>query len=126
MKQQSSRRRSRNNRRGGANRNQAFDSNGPDVRIRGTASQVYEKYCALAQDALSSGDKIVAENYFQHAEHYLRVVNEQNAAYEEYRSNRDSNAGRNRMKENFDDITETDVQVPVSDSTASEGQSASA
>jgi len=52
-----------------------FDSNGPDVRIRGTAHQVCEKYLTLARDAASAGDRIVAENYLQHAEHYQRIIN---------------------------------------------------
>ena len=56
------------------NRNQTFDSNGPDVRIRGTAFQVNEKYQALARDASASGDRIMAENYLQHAEHYYRII----------------------------------------------------
>lgn len=56
-------------------RMQVFDSNGPDVRIRGTAWQVHEKYLALAKDASSSGDTIMAENYLQHAEHYQRIIN---------------------------------------------------
>lgn len=56
-------------------RMQTFDSNGPDVRIRGTAWQVHEKYLALAKDAASSGDSIMAENYLQHAEHYQRIIN---------------------------------------------------
>jgi len=51
-----------------------FESNGPDVKIRGTASHVAEKYSSLARDALSSGDNVMAENYFQHAEHYYRIV----------------------------------------------------
>lgn len=55
-------------------RSQSFDSNGPDVRVRGNAWQVYEKYQALARDATSSGDRIAAENYQQHAEHYYRVI----------------------------------------------------
>lgn len=55
-------------------RHQTFDSNGPDVRIRGNAWQVYEKYQALARDAASSGDRIQAENYLQHAEHYFRII----------------------------------------------------
>ena len=55
-------------------RGSTFESNGPEGKIRGTAFQVIEKYQALAQDALSSGDRIGAENYFQHAEHYYRVV----------------------------------------------------
>lgn len=54
--------------------NRSYDSNGPDVRVRGTASQVFEKYQALARDAMSSGDRVMAENYQQHAEHYFRIV----------------------------------------------------
>jgi len=53
---------------------QTFDSNGPDVRIRGSAFQVHEKYLQLARDAASSGDRIMAENYLQHAEHYYRII----------------------------------------------------
>ncbi|MDF1792438.1 MAG: DUF4167 domain-containing protein, partial [Thalassobaculaceae bacterium] len=56
------------------NRNQTFDSNGPDVRIRGNATQVYEKYLNLARDASASGDRVLAESYFQHADHYYRIV----------------------------------------------------
>lgn len=56
-------------------RMQVFDSNGPDVRIRGTAWQVHEKYLALAKDAASSGDTSLTENYLQHAEHYQRIIN---------------------------------------------------
>lgn len=68
--------RGRNQRRrqGGSNPNRALDSNGPDVRIRGTANQIYDKYTALARDASSAGDRIKAENYLQHAEHYFRVI----------------------------------------------------
>ena len=61
-------------RRQGMNVNRALDSNGPDVRIRGTANQIYDKYLALARDANSSGDRVKAENYLQHAEHYFRVI----------------------------------------------------
>ncbi len=86
MKHGSSNRRQRNRggqggqgghtRRGGGNqRTQIFDSNGPDVRIRGTAHQVSEKYKALAKDAASAGDRSLEENYLQHAEHYQRVIN---------------------------------------------------
>ena len=64
-----------NNRRSGTpNRNQAFDSNGPDVRIRGNANQVNEKYLNLARDAAATGDRVLAESYFQHAEHYFRIL----------------------------------------------------
>ncbi len=59
-------------------RNQTYDSNGPDIRVRGNAHQVLEKYLALARDASSQGDRIAAENYYQHAEHYFRMINSQN------------------------------------------------
>lgn len=59
---------------GGSSKNQTFDSSGPDVKVRGSASQVLEKYLALARDATSAGDRIAAENYFQHAEHYYRIL----------------------------------------------------
>lgn len=60
---------------GNQHRMQVFDSNGPDVRIRGTAHQVFEKYQALSKDAASAGDRILAESYSQHAEHYQRIIN---------------------------------------------------
>jgi hypothetical protein len=56
------------------NHNRAFDSTGPDVKIRGTAAHVYEKYLQLARDAGSAGDRVTAENYLQHAEHYYRIL----------------------------------------------------
>ena len=55
------------------NANRSYDSNGPDVKVRGTASQVCDKYLALAREASTSGDRVKAEGYFQHAEHYLRL-----------------------------------------------------
>jgi hypothetical protein len=51
-----------------------YESNGPDVKIRGTAAHIAEKYTSLARDALASGDMISAESYFQHAEHYNRII----------------------------------------------------
>ena len=57
------------------NRNHVFDSSGPDLRIRGTAQQLFEKYLQLGRDATSSGDRVMAESYFQHAEHYFRILN---------------------------------------------------
>jgi hypothetical protein len=59
---------------GGFNPNRTYDSSGPEVKIRGSASHVYEKYLQLARDANSSGDRIMAENYLQHAEHYYRIM----------------------------------------------------
>src|SRR6185503_6011313 len=51
-----------------------YESNGPDVKIRGTAAYIAEKYMSLARDALASGDMVAAESYFQHAEHYNRII----------------------------------------------------
>jgi hypothetical protein len=55
--------------------NQTFDSNGPSVKIRGNAYQIFERYLALAREATASGDRIAAENFYQHAEHYFRTNN---------------------------------------------------
>jgi Domain of unknown function (DUF4167) len=59
-----------------------YESNGPDVKVRGTAQHIAEKYMQLGRDASATGDHIAAENYFQHAEHYLRLIA---AAQEQYR-----------------------------------------
>jgi hypothetical protein len=52
----------------------SYESNGPDVKIRGTAQHIADKYAQLARDALAAGDPVAAENYFQHGEHYFRIV----------------------------------------------------
>ena len=69
-------RRPQNNHGGGQhhNPNRTFDSNGPEIKIRGSASHVYEKYLQLARDANAQGDRVAAENYLQHAEHYYRIL----------------------------------------------------
>jgi len=82
-------------------RNHVFDSNGPDGRIRGNAHQVLEKYLALARDASSQGDRVAAENYYQHAEHYFRLINTQN-----------QNNGRPRQA----------LPTPAEDQTGEEGE----
>jgi len=71
-----------NNRRNHNPLTRVYESNGPDVKIRGTANHVAEKYLQLARDAQSSGDPIAAENYLQHAEHYFRLIA---AAQEQFR-----------------------------------------
>lgn len=63
-----------NNRRGPNPLQRSYESNGPDVKIRGNAMQVAEKYQTLARDAQVAGDRILAENYLQHAEHYSRII----------------------------------------------------
>ena len=76
MQKGSNSRRSRGRGNGGKRpqKNHNFDSSGPEGRVRGNAQQVYEKYVGLARDAQLAGDRIATENYFQHAEHYLRVL----------------------------------------------------
>ena len=81
------RQRGRNRGGGGGNKpqqqnaNRAFDSNGPEgVKVRGAAQGVFEKYQQLARDASSAGDRVLAENYLQHAEHYFRILNAMNQA----------------------------------------------
>ena len=59
---------------GGNQSGRVYESNGPDVKVRGTAQTVADKYLQLARDAHSAGDTVMAEGYFQHAEHYLRIV----------------------------------------------------
>lgn len=73
-----------NNRRSQNPMTRVFESNGPDIKIRGTASHVAEKYVQLARDARTSGDPVAAENYYQHAEHYFRLIA---AAQEQFRQN---------------------------------------
>jgi hypothetical protein len=65
------------------NRNHVFDSNGPDMRLRGTAQQLFEKYLQLGRDATGSGDRVMAESYFQHAEHYFRILNAMSQAQQQ-------------------------------------------
>jgi Domain of unknown function (DUF4167) len=82
---QNKRMRGRNNHRKSHNpMARVFESNGPDVKIRGNPSHIAEKYIQLARDAQASGDPIAAENYYQHAEHYFRVIA---AAQEQFRQN---------------------------------------
>jgi len=94
------------NRRGGQNpMTRVFESNGPDIKIRGTASHVAEKYVQLARDARSSGDPVAAENYYQHAEHYFRLIA---AAQEQFRQNQPQPRTENEMPpEDGDDESES-------------------
>jgi len=62
------------NRKGPNPLTRSYESNGPDVKVRGTATHIAEKYMQLARDAQSSGDRVQAESYLQHAEHYYRIV----------------------------------------------------
>ena len=125
--QQNRRGRGRNNNRK-AHHNpltRSYESNGPDVKIRGTPSHIAEKYMSLARDAQSSGDPVLAENYLQHAEHYNRIImtfREQNVQLSGEAMN---GAGRHRDSgdgEDFsdDDMDEVDNFVPYSRSQESQ------
>jgi hypothetical protein len=75
MKRQRGRNRKPNNNANNANPNRSWDSQGPEnIKVRGNAQTVYERYQQLARDASSAGDRVLAENYMQHAEHYFRVL----------------------------------------------------
>lgn len=77
-----------------------FESNGPDVKVRGNAAHVAEKYLQLARDAQSSGDSVMAENYLQHAEHYFRIVA---AAQPQHGMQRSDQFSQGSDGEDFDD-----------------------
>lgn len=75
--QKSNRSRGRGNRKGGGggnNLNRVYDSAGPEGKVRGTPQQIIDKYLTLARDAQTSGDRVAAENFLQHAEHYQRIL----------------------------------------------------
>src|SRR5438477_6937456 len=101
-----------NNRRNQNPLTRVYESNGPDVKIRGTANHVAEKYLQLARDAQSSGDPVSAENYFQHAEHYFRLIAAANEQFRQQNPNfqpRPESGGGNdqqfqpRNDDNFED-----------------------
>ena len=103
--QQNRRGRGRNNNNNGNNNQnrkgqnpltRSFESTGPDVKLRGTPAHIAEKYIALARDAQSSGDPVLAENYLQHAEHYNRIIAAAQAMFQErfQRDDRADNADR--------------------------------
>ncbi len=77
-----------------------YESNGPEVKIKGSAAHIAEKYLTLARDALSAGSTVTAENYFQHAEHYLRIIQAAQAKQEEQQvsTQHSSKAPRNNSR----------------------------
>jgi hypothetical protein len=77
-----------------------FESTGPDVKVRGNAQHVYEKYLQLARDANSSGDRVMAESYLQHAEHYYRIIAAAQASMTQQQ--RDQHAATTRTNGNGD------------------------
>jgi len=82
-----------NNRRGPNPLTRSYESNGPDVKIRGNAHHIAEKYLQLARDAHTGGDPVAAENYLQHAEHYFRLIAAAQAAQAHAQSGRPPGEG---------------------------------
>jgi Domain of unknown function (DUF4167) len=80
-------------------RSQTFDSNGPGLKIRGNAYQVFERYVALAREAASAGDRIAAENLYQHAEHYFRVMNANGEGPQHFRPSTPADTGEGEQPE---------------------------
>ena len=109
---------------GQINRNTTIDSNGPEVRLRGNAQQLHEKYIALANDASAAGERIQAEAYFQFADHYFRVNSAIVAAAEERRDRHQENNTRSQSgDQSTEQATEQDAK-PVEDAAdASENSS---
>ena len=109
--QQNRRMRGRNNNNQNQNRKgpnpltRSYESNGPDVKIRGSAQQIAEKYMQLARDAQSSGDRVMAENYLQHAEHYNRIIAAAQAQMPQQQFSRD-------MRDDQDDDEDQDNPAP--------------
>lgn len=89
-----------------------YESNGPDVKVRGTAHHVAEKYVTLARDAQSSGDYVAAEAYLQHAEHYFRIIA---AAQEAQIAQRQAQIGGRPEADSRDDDDEDDDMSPLDD-----------
>ena len=92
----------------------SFESNGPDVKIRGTPAHIAEKYISLARDAQSSGDPVLAENYLQHAEHYSRIImayrEQMHQSGEGYNGNGQQRLrGPNEVSEGGDDFAEDEA-----------------
>jgi len=88
-----------NNRRGPNPLTRSYESNGPDVKIRGNAHHVAEKYLQLARDAHTGGDPVAAENYLQHAEHYFRILSAAQLQQQQYQ-NPNQNQGQQNYQQN--------------------------
>jgi hypothetical protein len=87
------------NRRGQNPLTRVYESNGPEIKIRGTANHIAEKYLQLARDAQGSGDPVAAENYYQHAEHYFRIIA---AAQEQFRQNQPQQQQQQQPQQRMD------------------------
>ncbi|HEV7437461.1 MAG TPA: DUF4167 domain-containing protein [Pseudorhizobium sp.] len=110
------------NRKGGNPLTRTYDSSGPDVKIRGTAQHIAEKYSTLARDAQSSGDRVIAENYLQHAEHYYRIIAAAQAQMQERFQRDERNEDRDNQDVDENDATDLDDDAGEHQQTARETQ----
>jgi hypothetical protein len=110
--QQNRRNRGRGRSRAGNPLTKTYESNGPDVKIKGTAADIAQKYMALARDQLASGNNVMAENYLQHAEHYNRIIMAAQAKQEELsqQQGRPHNGMARFEADDFGDDDEDDVE----------------
>ncbi|XDZ65416.1 DUF4167 domain-containing protein [Alphaproteobacteria bacterium LSUCC0684] len=118
--------RGRRNGHGQINRNTTLDSNGPDVRLRGNALQLHEKYVSLGNDASAAGERIAAEAYYQYADHYFRIHSAIIASTEERRKDgaemngqANGHASPEARSMNGADSSEDDTAESTADETAS-------
>jgi hypothetical protein len=89
--------------------NQTFDSSGPNIKIRGSAYQIFERYLALAREATANDDRIAAENFYQHAEHYFRVNNARREGNQQGTPPRPTTPADTEMNSSEADPREVDV-----------------
>lgn len=111
--QKSNRSRGRGNRKGGGggsnNINRVYDSAGPEGKVRGTPQQIIDKYLSLARDAQTSGDRVAAENFLQHAEHYQRILIQATATQEQARREAQEAAAEQAERNNNDASASADA-----------------
>ena len=91
-------------------RNQTFDSNGPNVKIRGSAHQIFERYVTLAREAAIGGDPVAAENLYQHAEHYFRLANASRESNQQGNPPRPTSPADASAKDTEQGSSETDLE----------------
>jgi hypothetical protein len=119
--QKSNRPRGRGSRKpNGSNVNRVYDSSGPEGKVRGTPQQIIDKYLSLARDAQTSGDRVMAENFLQHAEHYQRILIQATGAQAERRE------GQSGDPEDEPESAAEERQQPRRRQQAGEGEGAKA
>ncbi len=123
MRAPKSRSRSQRNRRSVGNiANRVFESSGPDGKVRGTPQQIIDKYLALARDAMLSGDRVAAENFRQHAEHYIRLLGEAQREAEERREAQEAEARARRERQEAARAEAAEARAPQGEGTGESPQ----